>query len=65
MARIINLDDDTVTLELYFSDLDPDAQQMYLDFQGLKSPKDGNLDLDIVPIHLLTRCRLEELDGQN
>jgi len=61
MGRVITMDgSDTLTLELYFNDLTPEAQALYLDFQGLENAKEGNLDRDIVPIHILTRCKMEE-----
>ena len=36
--------------ELYFSDLTEEAQERYLDAMGLMSPKEANLDADIVPV---------------
>lgn len=39
--------------EIYFSDLNPDAQQRLLTFYGYSDPKDGNFDLDIVPLCIL------------
>ena len=39
-----------MTLEIYYNDLTPEAQQRYLDFFQLDSAADGNLDIDIVPL---------------
>lgn len=38
------------TISIYFSDLKEEAQQLVLEAQGLKTPADGNYDLDIVPL---------------
>ena len=40
-------------LEIFFSDLNPAAQQRVLDFYGYSDPKDGNFDLDIEPLCVL------------
>lgn len=40
-------------LEIFFSDLNPDAQQRLLEFYGYSDSKDGNLDLDIIPLCIL------------
>ena len=39
-----------MTLEIYYNDLTPEAQARYLEFFQLESAKDGNLDIDIVPL---------------
>ena len=36
--------------EIYFSDLNEDAQKRILDFVGAKSPKEMNWDIDMCPI---------------
>jgi len=43
----------TMYLEIFFSDLNPAAQQRVLDFYGYSDPKDGNFDLDIEPLCVL------------
>lgn len=43
----------TMYLEIFFSDLNPAAQQRVLDFYGYSDPKDGNFDLDIEPLCIL------------
>jgi hypothetical protein len=45
MAEIIyEPDEKPETLEIFFTDLKPVIQQKYLDFLGIQSPSDGNLD---------------------
>lgn len=39
-----------VTIPIYFSDLKEDAQKRLLEAQGLKTPSEGNYDLDIIPL---------------
>ena len=38
------------TFEIYFSDLNEDAQKRLLDAVGVESPKEMNWDMDILPI---------------
>lgn len=38
------------TLEIYYSDLTPDAQKRALEAAGISDPKEANWDADIVPI---------------
>ena len=38
------------TMEIYFSDLTPDAQARLLEAAGISNPKEANWDSDIVPI---------------
>lgn len=38
------------TFEIYFSDLNEDAQKRLLDFVNAKSASDMNWDMDIIPI---------------
>ena len=38
------------TFEIFYSDLTPTAQKQFLDFLGVKDPKEANLDMDIIPI---------------
>jgi len=42
-----------MTLDIYYNDLKPEAQQRYLDFFQLDNAQDGNLDSDIIPIFQL------------
>ena len=46
-------------LEIYFSDLNEDAQRRYLEFFELETPKEGNLDIDIIPIFELNAGELD------
>ncbi len=38
------------SFEIFFSDLNEDAQKRLLDFVGAESAKDMNWDMDILPI---------------
>lgn len=50
--------------DFYFSDLTPDAQQRFLKAKGLSCAKDGNYDMDILPIFTLeTDDEEDKLDG--
>lgn len=40
-------------LELFFSDLNEEAQKEFLEFQNCKTAADGNYDMDILPIAVL------------
>ena len=48
-----------MTLEIYFNDLTPEAQQRYLDFFQLGSASGGNLDINIIPIFMLDNADLD------
>ena len=48
-----------MTLEIYYNDLTPEAQQRYLDFFRLDNAQDGNLDSDIIPIFQLDNAELD------
>ena len=39
-----------MTLEIYFNDLKPEAQERYLKFFRLDNASDGNLDIDVIPL---------------
>lgn len=53
-----------MAIDFYFSDLTPNAQQRFLQAQGLSCAKDGNYDLDILPIFTLeTDDEEDECDG--
>jgi hypothetical protein len=45
----------SIEMDLYFSDLTPDAQKRFLKFEGLKSAAEGNYDMDILPITTVVR----------
>lgn len=47
--------------ELFFSDLNEDAQKRLLDFYGYREPKDGNWDIDIEPLLVLTKSVEEDM----
>lgn len=46
------------TIPIYFSDLKEETQKLVLEAQGLRTPTEGNYDLDIVPLFEL---ELEEV----
>ena len=48
-----------MTLDIYYNDLKPEAQQRYLDFFRLDNAQDGNLDSDIIPIFQLDTADLD------
>jgi hypothetical protein len=48
-----------MTLEIYYNDLTPEAQQRYLDFFDLESAKGGNLDINLIPIFMLDNADLD------
>jgi len=54
-----------MTLEIYYSDLTPEAQQRYLDFFRLDNAQDGNLDSDIIPIFQLDSGDIDWCDELN
>lgn len=37
-------------MEIYFSDLTPEAQKRALEAAGIEDPKEANWDMDIIPI---------------
>jgi hypothetical protein len=47
------------TFEIMFDDLNKQAQEQFLQFQGLDSPEDGNYD--VFPIAVV---ELEEQEGE-
>jgi len=49
-------------LEIFFNDLNQEAQDRYLDFYGLENAEDGNLDLDIVPLFVEERPDHDDID---
>ena len=48
-----------MTLEIYYNDLTPEAQQRYLDFFKLEAAADGNLDINLIPIFQLDNADLD------
>ena len=48
-----------MTLEIYYNDLTPEAQQRYLDFFDLESAAHGNLDINLIPIFMLDNADLD------
>lgn len=40
----------TNEVEIFFSDLQPEAQKRVLEAAGISDPKEANWDLDIVPV---------------
>ena len=52
------------SFEIYFNDLNEDAQKRLLDFVGAESAKDMNWDMDILPIAIFDVERnIEEADS--
>ena len=41
------------TFEIFFSDLNTEAQQNLMDVVGIKDPKEMNWDIDMCPIAIL------------
>ena len=39
-----------MSIEFYFTDLTPAAQERFLKAQGIDDPKEGNYDLDLIPL---------------
>ena len=39
-----------MSVDFYYSDLCPEAQERFLKAQGIIEPKEGNFDMDIVPL---------------
>jgi hypothetical protein len=39
--------------EIYYSDLNEDAQERFLDYMGFDDPSEGNYDSDILPIAIV------------
>ncbi len=44
----------THDVEIYFSDLTPEAQQRVLDAAGITDPKEANWDGDILPLAIIS-----------
>lgn len=53
----------TKDFEIMFTDLTPEAQKAFLEFEGIKDPKEGNYDA--FPIDVLEREDEEEDDGES
>lgn len=47
------MESNTVTFNIYFSDLNEDAQKRLLDCVGIKSAQEMNWDMDILPVATL------------
>lgn len=48
------------TVDIYFSDLNEDAQKRLLEAVGAESPEEMNWDMDILPI---AQYEFEEVEG--
>lgn len=46
--------------EIYFSDLNEDAQNRLLAFHGYSTPDEGNWDIDVAPLCILTTDEEDE-----
>ena len=46
--------------EIYFSDLNEDAQARLLEVVGVETPADMNWDIDMVPIAMYCFCKESE-----
>ena len=51
-----------VQFEIFFSDLNEQAQQDLLDMVGAESPEDMNWDFDLVPIAIVDFEEVEEVE---
>jgi hypothetical protein len=40
-------------LEIYFNDLNDEGKQKVLDYLGLETPEEVNMDVDIVPLAII------------
>lgn len=49
-----------ITFEIYFSDLNEDAQKELMELVGIKDPSEMNWDIDMSPICIL---EIEEEEG--
>jgi hypothetical protein len=43
------------SFEIFFNDLNEDAQKRFLEFQEIDSAADGNYDIDVVPLAIFNR----------
>lgn len=39
-----------MNVDFYYSDLTPEAQERFLKAQGIRDPKEGNFDLDLITL---------------
>lgn len=46
--------------EIYFNDLNADAQKRFLEYIGLDDPKEGNYDIDMCPITVIDYQEVNE-----
>lgn len=44
-----------MTFEIFFSDLTDEAKKELLDFYGVQSEKELNMDIDIIPLCTITK----------
>ena len=49
-----------MSIDFYFSDLTPEAQERFLKAQGISEPKEGNYDLDLIPLFTVDDVGEEE-----
>lgn len=49
-----------MSVDFYYSDLRPEAQQRFLKAQGITDPKEGNFDMDIVPLFTVEEMNAED-----
>ena len=52
-----------MSIDFYFSDLTPAAQERFLKAQGISDPKEGNFDLDLIPLFTVEDVGEEGTDG--
>jgi len=50
-------------MNIYFSDLNKDAQQRLLAEAGINDPKEANWDMDIVPLATINANGLDDDEG--
>ena len=49
-----------MSVDFYYSDLRPEAQERFLKAQGITDPKEGNFDMDIGAL-----CAVEEMNTED
>ena len=53
--NIKDLSNNDMTFEIFFSDLTDKAKKELLDFYGVQSEKELNMDIDIIPLCTITK----------
>ena len=48
-----------MSVDFYYSDLRPEAQERFQKAQGITDPREGNFDLDLVPLFTVEDANTE------